>query len=55
VTAFREGFLAATGFRRFFEFGDFFVFPGFSAEAFFSIFRATLDFVFFAISILPDI
>ena len=49
VTVFREDFLAGRGFLRFFEFGDF------SAEAFFAVSRAAFDFVFFIISILPDI
>ncbi|WP_159009428.1 hypothetical protein [Bradyrhizobium sp. S69] len=59
-TAFWEGFLAPSGFRPFFEFGDFFGFAGFSAEAFFAVCRAMIgfvffDFVFFAIATLPAI
>ena len=52
---FWEAFLAANRFRSFFEFGDFFVLPDFWTGAFFAVFRAAFDFVFFAIAILPDI
>ena len=57
---FGEGLFVANDFRRFFEFGDFFVFPDFLfpdfwVGAFFGIFRAAFDFVFFVIAILFNI
>jgi hypothetical protein len=56
ATAFGDAFFfAADDFPRLFEFGDFFVFPDFLAEAFFGVFRAACNFVFFAIAILLDI
>jgi hypothetical protein len=52
---FGEGLFVANDFRRFFEFGDFSVFPDFLAEAIFRVFRAAFDFVLFAIAILLKI
>jgi hypothetical protein len=55
ATAFRAAFFAAGDFRLLFEFGDFFGFPDFGTGAFFCVFRATFDFLLFAIAILLDV